>query len=248
MPMNGKVVVVTGGAMGIGRHIAKTFAQAGAKVAIADIASMDEVADEIRALKAEVLPVRCDIRLEHEVKAMVDHAIRRFGRIDVLVNNAGVVTHFQWGNPRWPLIKDQDKSFWDNVLNTNLNGTFLCCKHVIPHMERQGGGHIINFGQSGHANSIGACVYGVSKAAIQKFSQYLASEVKDQKIVVLSMSPGTAIVGEYGPDKARERLPGPEVVGNTFVEAAEQGMEHSGKQVTVRNGRLKIDVLPGSPE
>ena len=248
MSMNGKVVVVTGGAMGIGRHIAKTFAQAGAKVAIADIASMDEVADEIRALKAEVLPVRCDIRLEHEVKAMVDHAIRRFGRIDVLVNNAGVVTHFQWGNPRWPLIKDQDKSFWDNVLNTNLNGTFLCCKHVIPHMERQGGGHIINFGQSGHANSIGACVYGVSKAAIQKFSQYLASEVKDRKIVVLSMSPGTAIVGEYGPDQARERLPGPEVVGSTFVEAAELGMEHSGKQVTVRNGKLKIDVLPGSPE
>ena len=246
MAMTGKVVVVTGGAMGIGRHIAKTFAQAGAKVAIADIASMDEVADEIRALKAEVLPVRCDVRLEHEVKSMVDQVSRRFGGIDVLVNNAGVVTHFQWGNPRWPLIKDQEESFWDNVINTNLNGTFRCCKHVIPHMERQGGGHIINFGQSGHANSIGACVYGVSKAAIQKFSQYLASEVKDQKIVVLSMSPGAAIVGEYGPEQARERMPGPEIVGNCFVEAAELGLDHTGKQVTVRNGKLKIDVLPGS--
>ncbi len=246
MPMNGKVVIVTGGALGIGRYVAKTFAQAGAKVAIADIAPMDGAANDIRALNGEVLPIRTDVRLEHEVKAMVDQVCGHFGRIDVLLNNAGVVTHFQWGNPRWPLIKDQGKGFWNNVLNTNLNGTFLCCKHVIPHMERQGGGHIINFGQSGHSSSIGACVYGVSKAAIQKFSQYLAHEVQEQNIVVLSMSPGTAIVGEYGPEQARRRLPGPEIVGNCFVEAAELGLEHSGKQVTVRDGKLKIDDLPGS--
>ena len=243
MAMNGKVVIVTGGAMGIGRHIAKTFAQAGAKVATADIAPMEEVAEDIQRLKGEVLTVKADVRNESEVKAMVDQVIQRFGRIDVLVNNAGVVTHFQWGNPRWPVIKNQEKSFWDNVIGTNLGGTFLCCKHVIPHMERQGGGHIINFGQGGHANSIGACAYGVSKAAIQKFSQYLAHEVKGQKVVVLSMSPGTAIVGEYGPEEARRRLPGPEIVGNFFVEAAELGMEHSGKQVTIRNGKLKIDDL-----
>ena len=243
MAMNGKVVVVTGGAMGIGRHIAKTFAQAGAKVAIADIAPMDGAAEDIRRLDREVLTVKTDVRNESDVRSMVDQVIQRFERVDVLVNNAGIVTHFQWGNPRWALVKNQEKSFWDNVIGTNLGGTFLCCKHVIPHMERQGSGHIINFGQSGHSSSIGACAYGVSKAAIQKFSQYLANEVKGQNIVVLSMSPGAAIVGEYGPEEARGRLPGPEIVGNCFVEAAELGIEHSGKQVTVRNGKLKIDDL-----
>ncbi|MGH7845360.1 MAG: SDR family NAD(P)-dependent oxidoreductase [Candidatus Binatia bacterium] len=241
--MNGKVVIVTGGAMGIGRHIAKTFAQAGAKVAIADIAPMEGAAGDIQRLKGELLAVKADVRNESEVKSMIDQVIQRFGRIDVLVNNAGIVTHFQWGNPRWPLIKNQVKSFWDNVIGTNLGGTFLCCKHVIPHMERQGSGHIINFGQSGHSTSIGACAYGVSKAAIQKFSQYLAHEEKNQNIVVLSMSPGTAIVGEYGPEEARGRLPGPDIVGNCFVEAAGLGMEHSGKQVTIRNGKLKIDEV-----
>jgi len=243
MAMNGKVVVITGGAMGIGRFVATTFARAGAKVVIADIASMDESAKDIRELGAEVLAVKTDVRSEDQVSAMVDGAIRRFGRIDVLLNNAGVVTHFQWGNPRWPLIKDQAKSFWDKVIDTNLNGTFLCCKHVIPHMERQGGGHIINFGQRGHASSIGACAYGVTKAAIQKFSQYLAHEVREHNIAVLSMSPGTAIVGEYGPEEARQSMPGPEIVGNCFVDAADLGMEHSGKQLTVRNGKLKIDDL-----
>jgi 3-oxoacyl-[acyl-carrier protein] reductase len=243
MAMKGKVVIVTGGAMGIGRYIANTFALAGAKLTVVDMAPTEGVAEDIQRLKGELLTVKADVRHESDVKAMVDKVIQRFGRVDVLVNNAGVVTHFQWGNPRWPLIKNQDKSFWDNVISTNLGGTFLCCKHVIPHMEGQGGGHIINFGQSGHSSSIGACAYGVSKAAIQKFSQYLANEVRGQNIVVLSMSPGAAIVGEYGPEEARRRLPGPEIVGNCFVEAAELGMEHSGKQVTVRHGKLKIDDL-----
>jgi NAD(P)-dependent dehydrogenase (short-subunit alcohol dehydrogenase family) len=229
--------------MGIGRHIAKTFAQAATKIAIGDIAAMDGVTEDIRKLEGELLTIKADVRSESEVKTMMDQVVQRFGGIDVLVNNAALVTHFQWGNPRWPLVKHQEKSFWDNVISTNLNGTFLCCKHVIPHMERQGGGHIINFGQSGHPNSVGACAYGVSKAAIQKFSQYLAREVQDQNIVVLSMSPGAAIAGEYASEEARRRLPGPEIVGSCFVEAAQLGMEYSGKQVTVRNGKLKIDDL-----
>ncbi|HWP57926.1 MAG TPA: SDR family oxidoreductase [Candidatus Acidoferrales bacterium] len=243
MAIDGKVVVITGGAMGIGRHIAKTFAQAGARVAVADMAPMYGVADDVRRAGPEMLTVKTDVRNEEQVKSMVEEVVQRFGRIDVLVNNAAIVTHFQWGNPRWPLIKNQAKSFWDDVIGTNLGGTFLCCKHVIPHMERQGGGHIINFGQSGRGDSIGACAYGVSKAAIQKFSQYLAHEEREHNIVVLSMSPGAAIVGEYGPEEARRRMPGPEIVGNCFVEAAELGMEHSGKQVTVREGKLRIQDL-----
>ena len=240
MDPKGKVVIVTGGAMGIGRHIARSFTQAGAKVAIVDVAPMDGVAAELKGTGAEVLTVHTDVREEAQVKALVDQVVGRFGRIDVLVNNAAIVTHFQWGNPRWPLVKDLDKGFWDNVINTNLGGTFLCTKYVIPHMERQRSGHIINLGQSGRADSLGACAYGVSKAAIQTFSRYVAEEEREFNICVISMTPGATIAGEYAPEEARKRMPGPEVVGDSFVEAAQLGMESSGKQFTGRDGKLQL--------
>jgi NAD(P)-dependent dehydrogenase (short-subunit alcohol dehydrogenase family) len=169
------------------------------------------------------------------------------GRIDVLINNHGIVTHFQWGVPRWPRVKDMDKSFFDKVIDTNLGGTFLTCKHVIPYMEKQGGGHIINFGQGAGmsgGNSIGALAYGTSKAAIAVFSRALAYEEKDQNIVVISMSPGGAIAGEYAPREHRDRMPGPESVGTAFVEAAQLGMEDSGKQANASNGHC---VVTGEP-
>jgi NAD(P)-dependent dehydrogenase (short-subunit alcohol dehydrogenase family) len=169
------------------------------------------------------------------------------GRIDVLINNHGIVTHFQWGVPRWPRVKDMDKSFFDKVIDTNLGGTFLTCKHVIPYMEKQGGGHIINFGQGAGmsgGNSIGALAYGTSKAAIAVFSRALAYEEKDQNIVVISMSPGGAIAGEYAPQEHRDRMPGPDSVGTAFVEAAQLGMEDSGKQANASNGHC---VVTGEP-
>lgn len=95
-------------------------------------------------MDAEVETVTADMRDEDQVRRTVDRVVERFGRIEVLVNNASIVTHFAWGLPRWAPIKEMEKTFWDNVINTNLGGVFLCTKHVLPHMEAQGGGHVIN--------------------------------------------------------------------------------------------------------
>src|SRR5205823_210802 len=157
-----KVVIVTGGAMGIGRHVVRTFARAGARLAVADIAPFDTVVGEVEAIGADVLPVRTDVRDEDQVRSLMSRVWSRYGRIDVLINNAGIVTHFNWGLPRWNRVRYLEKSFFDNVMNTNLGGTFLCTKHVLPYMEDQRSGHIINFGQgsvgrNNHPDSIGAC-------------------------------------------------------------------------------------------
>ncbi|HTE86472.1 MAG TPA: SDR family oxidoreductase, partial [Dehalococcoidia bacterium] len=162
-----QVVLITGAAKGIGRHVARTFADDGAKLVVADMEPLDTVVREVAERGAEVLTVGTDVRDEDAVRSLMDDAAARFGRIDVLINNAAIVTHFQWGTPRWPRIRDMDKSFWDRVIETNLGGTFLCTKYVLPVMETQRSGHIINLSNpGGRGDSIGACAYGVSKTAI----------------------------------------------------------------------------------
>src|SRR5205823_5047726 len=110
MSVEGKVVIVTGGAMGIGRHIARTFAKAGAKVAVADIAPFDNIVADAERAGRELLAIRTDVRDEDQVRSLMSRVWTRYGRIDVLVNNAGIVTHFQWGLPRWNRVRHLEKS------------------------------------------------------------------------------------------------------------------------------------------
>src|SRR5215212_3647895 len=111
MALQGKVVLVTGGSRGIGRYIAHSFAKEGANVAVADIAPLDNVTNELKAMEVETLGVKADVTNEKEVESMVDQVVSRFGRIDVLVNDAAIVPHFAWGGPRWAAIRDMEKSF-----------------------------------------------------------------------------------------------------------------------------------------
>jgi NAD(P)-dependent dehydrogenase (short-subunit alcohol dehydrogenase family) len=237
--MNGKVVIVTGAAKGIGRHIAATFAQAGAKVVIADIDTLhlEETRKELEMRGADVLPIRADVRNEHDVRSMMGEAALRFGRIDVLVNDAGMVTHFHWGVPRWPRVRDMDKDFWERVIQTNLGGTFLCSKHVLPYMEASRSGHIVNL--HGGGSGPGAAAYVVSKEAIRVFTRFVAEEERDWNICVVAVTPGGPIATEDAPEETRRRMPGLEFVGNRFVLAAEAGMEMSGKLLTLKEGRLE---------
>lgn len=263
MAVHGKVVIITGGAQGVGRYVARTFAAEGAKVAIADIAPMDNVVSEVERLEAEVLPIRTDVTREEQVRSMVEQVYRRWGRIDVLINDAGIVTHFHVGSPRWPRIRDMPQEFFEKVMDTNLMGTFLCTKHVLPYMESLNGGHIINFGQGGFSEerpetpaNLGSCVYATSKMSIRAFTQGVAAEERQFNICILSMGPGAGqsdpdklgpgglggIVTEDSPEWAREaRLSrGVETVGTRYVIAAGAPMEFSGHQVVVREGRLEI--------
>jgi NAD(P)-dependent dehydrogenase (short-subunit alcohol dehydrogenase family) len=237
--LEGKVVIITGGAKGIGRHAAKTFAQEKAKVVIADFDKerLDNTAKELAQL-AETLAINVDVRSEPDVKRMVDQVMQRFGRIDVLLNNAAIVPHFAWGIPRWPRISDMDKEFWDRVIQTNLGGTFLCTKHALPHMESRRSGHIINMHGGGGLKPAGACAYMVTKDAIRTFTRYVAEEVRDQNVCVVIFSPRVPIVTEGAPEDAFKRLPGPEILGQGFVLAAELPMEQSGEIFSYQNGKL----------
>ena len=239
--LDGQVAVVTGAARGIGRYAALSFARQGVtKLGLADVDAdaLAKVARELEELDVEVLPIRTDVRDEAQVAAMVEQVVARFGRIDILLNDAGIVPHFQWGTPRWPAIRDMDKSFWDRVLDTNLDGTMLCTKHVLPHMEAQGGGHVLTM--HGGGGGVGAAAYVVSKDAIRTFSRFVAVEEQDKNICVLAISPSGAIATEDAPEEARQRMPSPESLGDLFVLAARAPMNISGNVVTLKEGRLEV--------
>ena len=241
--LEGKVVIVTGSGKGIGRHAAKTFAQEKAKVVVADVNQewTERTARELSPL-TETLAVDVDVRSEDAVKRMVDQVMRRFGQIDVLVNDAAIVPHFAWGIPRWPRIRDMEKDFWDRVIQTNLGGTFLCTKHVLPHMEAKRSGHMINLYGGGGIKPAGSCAYVVTKEAIRTFTRYVAEEARDSNVCVVTFSPRVPIVTEGAPDEALKRLPGPEILGNGFVLAAQLAMESSGQIFAFQEGRLVAEA------
>lgn len=241
MTVSGKSVIVTGGAKGIGRFIAKTFVDAGARVTIADIEDdrLESTLGELRDAGGDVLAVKTDVRDEAQVGSLMEQVKKERGAIDVLVNNAGIVPHLNWGNQHWPRIRDMDQSYWDRVIDTNLGGTFLCTKHAAPFMEAQRSGHIINL--YGGGARIGACAYVVSKEGIRYFTKMVADEEREFNVCVVVLSPGAAIATEDAPEEARQRMPGPDFAGNRFVLAAEVGMDMAGHCLALEDGRLVIE-------
>jgi len=242
--LEGKVVVITGSGQGIGKHAARTFAQEKAKVVIADF-NLDlakKTAAEIGA-STESIAIHTDVRSEDSVKKMIDEVIHRCGQIDIMMNNAAIVPHFAWNIPRWPLIADMPVDFWNRVIHTNLYGTFFGTKHVIPHMAKRKSGHIINLYGGGGVRPGGAATYMVTKDSIRTFTRYVAEEVRDDNICVVTFSPRVPIATETAPEEALKRLPGPEILGQGFVLCAQLPMAQSGKCFAYENGKL-VDELP----
>jgi NAD(P)-dependent dehydrogenase (short-subunit alcohol dehydrogenase family) len=237
--LENKVVVITGSGQGIGKHAATTFAREKAKVVIADFNAElgKKTAAELGRL-TETVAIETDVRDEASVKSLVDQVIARFGQIDVMINNAAIVPHFAWNIPRWPLFADMPLEFWDRVIKTNLYGTFLGTKHVIPHMTRRKSGHIINLYGGGGVRPGGAGTYVLTKDGIRTFTRYVAEEVRDANICVVTFSPGVPIATETAPEEALKRLPGPEILGSGFVLCAQLPIEQSGKCFAHDNGRL----------
>jgi NAD(P)-dependent dehydrogenase (short-subunit alcohol dehydrogenase family) len=241
-----RVVIVTGGAKGIGRFVAGTLLDAGEKVVIADIdAEALRRAEVELASRGDLLASQADVRSEPDVEGMVSQTIAHFGRVDVLINNAALVSHSHmwpdpvWGAP-WPLVRDMSLEFWNKVFETNVTGMFLCSKHVIPHMERQGGGVIITLTGGGAAEKLGTLTYALSKQLCGQFARYLAEEVRAANIVVISMNPGGTIATEDAPPEVRAAgYPGVEIVGNRFVFACDATMEMTGRAVDVKDGKLE---------
>jgi NAD(P)-dependent dehydrogenase (short-subunit alcohol dehydrogenase family) len=184
----GRTAIVTGGAKGIGRHYSFALAGEGARVMIADIADGAEVAREISAKQGanSVTSMIADVSDESSVKQLIGATIERFGKIDVLVNNAALFAPLQETK-----CTEIDVELWDKVMAVNLRGPFLMMKHVVPHMQAQGYGKIINIGSGTAFRGIPWMLhYVTSKGGIMAFTRALARELGEHGIRVNTLAPG----------------------------------------------------------
>jgi len=189
--LDGRVAIVTGGAKGIGRHYSLALAREGARVVIADIADGGPLAAEIaeRHGSNSVMDARVDVSEEGEVKRLVAAAIERFGRIDILVNNAALFAPLQ----EQP-FEEIDVALWDRVMAVNVRGLFLMAKHVAPHMIAQRSGKIINIGSGTAARGIPHMLhYVTSKGAVMALTRALSRELGAHNICVNTLAPGFTI-------------------------------------------------------
>jgi len=183
MDLSNKVAIVTGSARGIGRAIALKLAEVGATVVVTDIAEAEPVAEEIRAMNRQSLAVKADMSLSSDVTKLVETTISNYGRVDILVNNVGIIRdHF--------LLRMSEED-WDTVLSVNLKSVFLCTQAVLTHMIKQHWGRIVSISSIvGILGNIGQANYASSKAGIIGFTRTMAKEVGPRGITVNAIAPG----------------------------------------------------------
>ncbi len=199
MRLNGKVAMVTGASSGIGRAIAVKFAAEGAKVVVCDIQEESRLETEvpstievIGAKGGQGLYARTDVTSSKEVHGAVEKAIDAYGKIDILVNSAGIFVR----NAVTEISDDE----WDRVMSLNLRGYFYTCRKVIPEMVKQGYGKIINISSiHGLVGTGTAATYCASKGAIVNFTRQLAVDYAKKGITANSIAPGTIITAMSKP-------------------------------------------------
>lgn len=201
--LEGRVAIVTGGSRGIGRAVAASLAEDGASVVVSgrDPVRVEVEAKELEALGASVLAVQADVARREDVDRLVDRARERFGRIDVLVNNAGITR-----DALLVRMKDDD---WDAVLNVNLRGAFLMTRAVAKVMMRQKGGRIINIASTaGAMGNAGQANYSAAKAGLIGLTKAAARELAHWGILVNAVAPGLIDTDMAAgiPAEAREAL------------------------------------------
>lgn len=201
--LDAKVAIVTGAGRGIGRGIAERLVFEGARVAVADIHE-ESARESAAALGGESVGLRVDVTSKASVAALVRAVMDHYGRIDVLVNNAG------WD--RFQPFLESDEADWDKIIAINLYGTLHCCKAVLPVMVAQSYGKVVNIGSdAGRVGSSGEAVYSAAKGGIIAFTKTLAREMARHQINVNCVCPGpadTPLFDELGAEnpKLREAL------------------------------------------
>jgi 3-oxoacyl-[acyl-carrier protein] reductase len=203
MELKGKVALVTGGAQGIGKAVALILARHGADVIVADVnlEKAGETAKELETAGGRTMAVNVDVTRLGDVEKMVESAIARFGRIDILINNAGIA--------RDKLILRMTEEDWDAVLAVNLKGTFNCTKAVIKHMSKQRSGKIVNIASVvGEMGNAGQANYSASKAGVIGLTKTIAREFAQRGINVNAIAPGyiQTPMTDVLPEKAKEEL------------------------------------------
>lgn len=186
--LTGRVAIVSGGSMGLGRQMAEGLAEMGATLVLCARKQerCEEAADQLRSLGVKALALACDVQNQEAIQAVVDATLATFGRIDILVNNAGV----SWGAPVETMTLEQ----WDRVLRTNLTGTFLFCQAAGKAMIAQRSGTILNIasvaGLGGSSAEVQAIGYHASKGGVIAFTRDLACKWAAHNIRVNAIAPG----------------------------------------------------------
>jgi 3-oxoacyl-[acyl-carrier protein] reductase len=206
--LEGKVAVITGAGRGIGAAIARRFAADGASVVLNSLSdSAVKVADEITASGGKAVAIKGDVSKADDVGKVIDVAVSTFGRLDILINNAGIT--------RDGLLMRMSEEDWNAVMDTNLKSVYLCCRAALrPMLKSRGGGRIINLssviGLSGNA---GQANYAASKAGIIGFTRSLAKELASRQVTVNAIAPGfivtdmTAGITEEAKQALTKRIP-----------------------------------------
>jgi NAD(P)-dependent dehydrogenase (short-subunit alcohol dehydrogenase family) len=188
MLLKNKICVITGASKGLGRSISLAFSREGAKIAINGRNHIDlkSLFNEITHSGNEAIIINGDVRKSNDVNQMTEVIIEKFGRIDVLVNNAGGA---MFTNHIFLEVTEEE---WDKVIDTNLKGAFLSCKAVVPYMIKQGGGKIINMSSLAGRSSgrLAGVQYSSAKAGLQGLTRHLARELGPHNITVNAIAPG----------------------------------------------------------
>ena len=253
LSLDGKVVIITGGGTGLGREMVRALARAGADLAIAARRSgpIEEAAQEVQALGRKALPIPTDISDSRQVEQMVEGCIHHFGKVDVLINNAGRVQE-NFIRPIWEITDEE----WRLGMDTNLGGAFYAARAVSKHMTDRGSGKIINvssgFGLRGGRDLY---IYGCSKGGMMLLTRVLATSLGRYGVTANTIVPGfiptsATVEMRRGPTHSGELVPvgrfgRPEEIGPIAVFLASEASDYmNGEMITLDGGGLAGGLAP----
>ena len=187
--VEGRVIIVTGAAQGLGATYARALAREGGKICVSDLVSSKAVVEEIKAVGGDAIDVSADVSDEEACREMVAKTVEAFGRIDVLVNNAAIFTAVE--RKKFDEIPVDE---WDRMHAVNVRGTWLCCKAAVPEMRRNGYGKIINISTSRVFQGVPFFLhYDSTKGAIIGITRGLSKELGEDNICVNAIAPGSTL-------------------------------------------------------